>query len=163
MVPLLALALAAAGLPPWRLTPDGLGPVRIGMTERAAAHAIGQRIDDISSGDADDDAACHMATAARLPGATLMFEDGRLTRITLDKPGFRTADGFGVGASEKALRAFYGARVEVAPAEYDDEARSLRLWDRSRRRGLRYLTDPDRRTTTIHAGTASIDYIENCL
>ena len=156
-----ASAAAPAQAPGWRLTRDGYGPVRIGMTRAQVAAALAVRLE----GDPIDDAeACEeMAAAQGYRGFYFMFERGRLTRVSATEPSqAATALGVGIGATAaRVRRAYPGVRAEThtylgRPAEY------LTLWSRRGGRGIRFETDTDRRVTVIHVGGASIRYIEGC-
>lgn len=48
----------------------------------------------------------------------LMFQDGRLARVDVWKPGIRTASGARVGDSEARILQLYGARIEVTQHHY---------------------------------------------
>jgi hypothetical protein len=158
---LVAPAAAPAQPPGWRLTRDGYGPVRIGMTRAQVSQALAVRLD----GDASDDAeACvEMGAVEGFRGFYFMFENGRLTRVSATEPSQgATALGVGIGASAARVRRAYPAvRAEThtylgRPAEY------LTLWSRRGARGIRFETDTDRRVTAIHVGGASIRYVEGC-
>lgn len=158
----LAMPAAAPAQPPgWRLTPDGYGPVRIGMTRAQVSAALSVRLE----GDAieDEEACIEMGAAEGYRGFYFMFENGRLSRISATEPTqATTVPGIGIGATAaRVRRAYPAARAEThtylgRPAEY------LTVWPRHGTRGIRFETDSDRRVTTIHVGGASIRYIEGC-
>lgn len=159
---LAALALAGAASPPPVLTRDGLGALRIGMTETQARAAVGGRI----GREPDADEACKSLALKGEKGVYLMFESGVLTRITL-MPGarFKTDHGLGVGATEAQLRAAYGGKgLTVIPHAYEaPPARYFTAWDSARRlHGVKYATDPHRVVNEIDAGGESIRYVEGC-
>lgn len=156
-----ALGAAAAPAPAWRLTPNGLGPVRIGMTRAQVTRLVGARLEGetLTPG-------CVETQAVRgWTGIGFMFEAGRLTRISVgDGARVVTPRGIGVGGGEDAVRRAYGSTLAVEPHKYDDApARYLTYWTVPRRRGVRFETDAHRRVVTIHAGGPSIEYVEGCL
>ena len=81
---LIAALLAAANpaQPPWQLSVEGFGPVRIGMSAPEAAQALATDLkgEPIESGEI-----CVEKVAANFPGVRFMFENGRLTRISVAK------------------------------------------------------------------------------
>ena len=161
---LLALTGAApAQSPVWPLTPDGYGPARIGMTRAQVSAALRSPLQGQA---VEDEETCIELTATRgHPNLFLLFEDGRLSRISTAGGGrIRTQRGIGVGSSAAEVRRAYGPRIEAETHEYlGAPAEYLTWWARPNRRGLRFETDTDRRVDTIHAGNASIRYIEGCL
>lgn len=164
---LLILALAASAAAPaqppgWRLTRDGYGPVRIGMTRAQVSQALSIRLE----GDAieDEDACVEMTAAQGYRGFFFMFENGRLSRVSATEPSqAATALGLGMDATAAQVRRAYGPALRAEthaylgrPAEY------LTLWTRRSARGIRFETGTDRRVQAIHVGGASIRYIEGC-
>ncbi|HEX8192571.1 MAG TPA: hypothetical protein VF552_06685 [Allosphingosinicella sp.] len=164
-----AAALLVAAAPPatsgragWRITPDGLGPVRIGMSRAEVTRVVGAplRGDEITEG------CIEMQPARGWRGIYFMFEEGRLTRISMSgaESGIATPRGIRVGASEAEVRRAYGRGLESEEHTYQDApALYLTYWTAPDRRGVRFETDAGRRVTTIHAGGASIRYVEGCL
>jgi hypothetical protein len=143
-----------------RITPAGLGPVRIGMAEAEVTRILGVPLEgeELTEG-------CRETVAAGLDGVTFMFEQGRLTRISVyGSSRLTTPRGIGIGASEAQVRAAYGRGLVSETHEYLGEpAKYLTFWLRPEASGVQFVTDERRRVDTIHAGTASIRYIEGCL
>ena len=158
----LALATAAA-VPPsaWRLTPDGYGPIRIGMRRAEVARIVAAPLvgEEVTEG-------CIETHASRgWGGMWFMFEEGRLTRISISgRTRVATPRGVGVGTTEAAVRRAYASGLTVEPHHYEDApAHYLTFWVRPNVRGVRFETDRSRRVRTIHAGGPSIEYVEGCL
>ncbi|MDQ8755720.1 hypothetical protein RCO27_05710 [Sphingosinicella sp. LHD-64] len=86
LVAALAVAAAAPVLSQsrparWHLTPDGYGPVRIGMTRAQVERALAVRLRGTPLEEGPD--ACIQMSAVRgFPGLSFMFEARRLTRIS---------------------------------------------------------------------------------
>lgn len=164
---LLILALAGPAAAPgpspgWRLTPDGYGPARIGMTPAQLSQALSIRLE----GDAlEDEGTCVEKTAvAGYRGFFFLFENGRLSRISATEPSQAvTALGLGMGATASQVRRAYGPALRAETHTYHGRpAEYLTLWRRRAANGIRFETGPDRRVETIHVGGASIRYIEGC-
>ncbi len=150
-----------AAAPPWVLTPDGAGPLRIGMGERAAARALGvaRLKHDI------EEKGCFEAQAGRQRGVGLMFENGRLTVVSVYAPSpVKTAKGIGVGATEAEVRAAYPG-LKAAPQAYDARPALDMTWlAPGGARGFKFTTTPKRRVAGVQAGEArSLGYMEGCL
>jgi hypothetical protein len=164
ILPGLILAAATAAAPPGppHLTVDGWGPVRIGMTEAQVDSALGAKL---SGEPVEPDNACVEKGADTLPGLTFMFEEGRLTRISLDSDSKATTPrGIAVGATEEAVLKAYPKGLRAEPHTYvDPPAEYLTYWTVPSKRGVRFETDQQRIVRTIHAGGPSIEYVEGCL
>ena len=99
-----------------------------------------------------------------------MIEQDRLTRISVARDtSVHTSEGFGVGDTAEEIREAYGDRLVETPHKYiESPAAYLTVWTvppppDSSARGIVYEVGPDARVAYIHAGTASIQYVEGCL
>ena len=162
MAGLMLVCPAVAQQREWRLTPEGYGPARIGMTQAQVSSALRVRLE----GEALDDAnSCiEMDAPAALPGVYFMFVDRRLSRISLTEPSRATTPrGIGIGATEAQVRRAYPRGLRRESHEYAGSPASyLTYWVRPEARGVRFETDTRRRVTTIHAGSDSITAVEGC-
>ncbi|HEX8653755.1 MAG TPA: hypothetical protein VF693_00835 [Allosphingosinicella sp.] len=152
---------AAAQDPGWRLTPEGYGPIRIGMSRAQVARIVGAPLEG-----EEHTEGCIVAHSARgWSGMWFMFEQGRLSRVSISaRSRVTTPRGVGVGASETAVRRAYPRGLQVEPHHYEGlPGRYLTFWLRPNARGVRFETDRTRRVRTIHAGGPSILYVEGCL
>lgn len=162
------------------ITPEGFGPVRIGMTEAEALRALGAGWSaDQGAGDA---AACHYIGRGQ-DGAEFeayMVEAGRVTNATVqnDAPtagrvSIVTDRGVGLGSTEAQVRAAYPG-IEVEPHRYNERPASyFTFWVRGApstpggqpaadARGIQFVTNAERVVTSIQAGGPSILYVEGC-
>ena len=158
-----ALAAGPATAAPLVLTSDGYGPIRIGMTPAkvTAKMGAGFALDPGAS-----DGACQQASVKRYPGMSLMFQSGRLTRISL-LTGSRIADGRGVkvGDPEAKVRRLYGTVLKVEPHKYEaPPAAYLTAIEARTGRGIKFSTSEKRKVEQIDAGEAgAIALVEGCL
>ncbi|HEY0052435.1 MAG TPA: hypothetical protein VGB49_03385 [Caulobacteraceae bacterium] len=153
----------SATIRPVVITPEGVGPLRIGMTEVEARAALGA---DMTDDNAADAGACReLPLAGALRGVRVMLQGGRVTRLTItpDSP-LQTENGLGVGAKEAQVRSAYGAAVQATPQKYvEPSAQYLVVYDTRTDRGLRFETDVLRTVTAIQAGTGeAINLVEGC-
>ena len=153
---------------PARLTPDGWGPLRIGMTRAEVVAAVGD--DDQPAVGAPDPESCDEFHPTRAPaGMRVMIERGRLTRITLSRDAeVRTEHGFGVGHTAGEIKAALGARAVASPHEYGESpSEYITVWVGASTdpepRGIVYEIGSDGRVAQVHAGGPSIQYVEGCL
>lgn len=154
---------------PARLTPDGWGALRIGMARAEVVAAVGEDARP-DAPDSPDPESCDEFRPARAPaGMRVMIEQGRLTRITLDRDAMvETGHGFRVGTPAAAIKAALGSRVVATPHEYGEApSEYLTAWIRpptgADPRGIVYEIGADGRVAQVHAGGSSITYVEGCL
>jgi hypothetical protein len=157
------LLLAAPSASPPYLTPDGWGPVRIGMSRAEVEAAMGTKL---QGQPIEDEYSCiDLAPVGEDRGIYFMFEAYKLSRITIAEPSrISTPRGIGIGASADDVRRAYGRGLQAEahlylelPAEY------LTYWVTPDRRGVRFETDDKRNVQLIHAGGTSIQYVEGCV
>lgn len=158
-VALLPLALfAGAAAAEARLSLDGLGPIRIGMTSAQLRRA------GVRHAKADDTfgglQACAQVRVLGRPGVVLMFESGRVSRIEIDRPGIRSLSGAQVGDTEDAVKRLYGARLAVEPHKYDETGHYLVVRAADGSASMVFETD-GRVVTEMRAGPAA-GYVEGC-
>jgi hypothetical protein len=137
----------AASSPPaldqFRLTLNGLGPLRIGMTLKEVEDA-GFRVKEQKH-------------------VWLMFENGRVVRVEVHGGRTTTFRGVRVGDTEKQVRKIYGARLIVEPHKYDDNGHYLVVFSTNRKQALVMETD-GKVVTEFRAGLAEpAQYVEGCL
>jgi hypothetical protein len=154
------------------VTTAGWAALRIGMTKAEVVAAAGDREDPNSSGGPQPEL-CDEFHPSRAPdGLYVMLENGKLSRITLAELSTqKTSDGFGIGDDPAAIKAFYGARATASPHQYQDKpAEYITVWQTPpardfdpAARGFVYEVDSTGKVGAIHAGGASIQYVEGCL
>ena len=163
---------AVGALPP--LTPEGWGPLKIGMTLAEITAAAGADAEPDAVGGADP-AACDQFRPERAPaGLLVMVEQGRLTRISLIQGSpVRTDRNIGVGDGRDRVEAAYGAAAVASLHKYVEKpAGYLDVWagggggdafaPAPSARGIRYEIDAANRVSAIHAGGPAIQYVEGC-
>ena len=152
---------------PTLLTPDGWGPLRIGMTRAEVVAAAGEDAQPDAVGGSEPEACDQFRPRDAPAGILVMIERDVLTRISVSRTSdIATPAGFRVGDSGADVLAAYGAQAVVEPHKYwEPPARYVTVWRQSdgERRGIRYETDPDDEVVHIHAGGPSIEYVEGCL
>lgn len=128
-----ALLLAATSLP--HLMPDGWGAVKIGMTQAQVGKALGAKLEGepIEEGEV-----CVEMSSAAVSDMWFMFEEGKLTRISIGLSSkITTPRGIGLRTSVVQVRKAYGRRLEEKPHYYVGlPAQYLTLPDRSGRTWL---------------------------
>jgi hypothetical protein len=98
----------------WLARPDGVGPIRVGMTAREALAAAGA-----GGEDTNPDSACHFLDVAKMPKRLyVMVESGIVTRIDVRDTSVATAEGARVLSRQDSVLATYAGRVQVQPHKY---------------------------------------------
>jgi len=154
------------------LTPQGYGPLRIGMTQAEVDAAVGSPPANAADAEPSE---CRQYQPPRGPkGVLVMLEQGVLTRLTAIKGSHvKTETGIGVGSHGEQVKALYGA-AKATPHKYQDApAAYVTIWPGRNdllnthvmdpaARGLRFEIGQDGKVAFIHAGGLSIQYVEGC-
>ena len=98
--------------PQWVVRPDGIGPLRVGVTLAEAARALGEPLSVVN------DECDHVNPTKTPEGVLLMVIEDTLVRVQVDSAGIRTVEGAQVGDSESRILELYGARARIEPHEY---------------------------------------------
>jgi hypothetical protein len=154
------------------LTPDGIGPLKIGMSQADVIAAVG---DTRTLDAADLPGECREFQPLRAPdGLWVMIESGRLTRISLaEMSTLKTDKGLGLGDAADAVKTAYGPEAKASPHKYQDAPAEYVTWWRGgpragqymqdgTARGIVYEIDGTGKVGAIHAGGPSIQYVEGC-
>jgi hypothetical protein len=132
------------------------------MTRQQVASALHTRL---TGEPIQDERSCiELVPAGPDQGLWFMFEDFKLTRISIAKPSrVTTPRGIGIGATAGQVRRAYARGLVAEPHHYEGSpAQYLTYWTKPGKRGVEFETDRQRRVQTIHAGTSSIGYVEGC-
>lgn len=163
--PTTATAVADPLDPEDRVSLEGVGPVRVGMTLEEASAAAGQGISEVpGSGAGIDPAACYYAVPdTGQPKVSFMVVDGAIARVDVEEgSGARTVSGIGVGAPEADVLATYGDRIVVEPHPYDEGGNYLRYVPDDPTRSLIFETD-GATVLRYRSGLAGpVSFIEGC-
>lgn len=155
----LAAAARSAAMPAssWRLSPDGYGPFRIGMSI-AQVRKLAPRLRPTRASLMASPGCDYLALPGHA-GVGMMFIDGRLRRIDLSRPGLRTTRGVGPGDPvDRALRAYPG--LEATPRAYVENGQSLT--SHAGPNAIRFETI-EGRIDDIYAGRwAEVQLMEEC-
>ena len=136
------------------LTPSGLGPLEVGMTEAEVEQALDRKIrQDKNAGVGG------RCGTARIRGGGLLFTDNVLARVSLFNRRFATRSGIRVGDPEEVIRAQYGKRAKRTRHTYVDG-----YYYKVTRGHRRFVFETDSgEITIIHGGRIpEVDYVESC-
>lgn len=164
----LAAPLLLAAAAPARLTPDGWGALRLGMTRAQVTKVLGPDAQPRATG-GPGPAQCDEYRPRRAPaGMIVMLENGRVSRITLRRTRVLGTDrGIRIGDPVQRVRTAYRDQKLVdTPHTYVEPPARYLTWMRpggGAARGIRYEIDAQSRVSAIHAGGNAIRYVEGCL
>jgi hypothetical protein len=169
-LPLLCLAMAAtlasgaaAGKYNPRASMSGIGPIRIGMSERQLEDALQTRLPETQ--DASEDSCRQVEAGPRWPGTSVMLLDGRVARIDVTKRGIETLSGAAVGDLVSKVHALYGGRLRARDHDFGsgEGMQYLTMFSHDHHYGIRFETDGER-ITEYYVGTGeAVQFIEGCL
>jgi hypothetical protein len=98
--------------PEWVVRPDGIGPLRVGVTLAEVTRSLGEPLSVVNE-------ECDHVNPTRMPeGILLMIIEDTLARVQIDSAGVRTVEGAQVGDSESRILELYGARARIEPHKY---------------------------------------------
>jgi hypothetical protein len=156
------------------LTPQGWGPLRIGMTRDEVTTALGPDANPDAVGGPDPEACDEFRPAGAPEGILVMIEEGKLTRVSLiEMSPLKSDRGLGLGDTADAVKTAYGAAALASPHKYQDApAEYITVWEGGppadpyvrddAARGLVYEIDGTGKVGAIRAGGPSIQYVEGC-
>lgn len=143
------------------VSPEGVGPVRIGSTLAALNAALGEQLRPAYDVNPECD---YVDPAALPPGIAVMVERDTIVRIDVDTAGVVTPEGAGVGDSEARVIALYRGRVQVQPHKYTGPVGHYLVvtWPTDTLHLLIFETD-GQKVVSYRAGIRpAVEYIEGC-
>jgi hypothetical protein len=159
----LASAVAVAGKYDPRASMSGVGPIRVGMSERQLEDALQMRLPETQ--DASEDSCRQVEAGPRWPGTSVMLLDGRVARIDISKRGIPTLSGALVGDMVSRVYDIYGNRLRATHHDFGagEGMEYLTMFSHDRHYGIRFETDGER-VTEFYVGTSeAVQFIEGCL
>jgi len=143
----------------WVVTPERVGPIRLGITLAEALPLLKQPVDTVIGG------GCEYARPAGGPGElSLMVEDDRLVRVDVTGGSTATAEGARIGDSERRIQELYPSARRM-PHKYTDGAYLVVLQLAPADTIHRYVFETDGSAVTLYrAGVyPQVEYVEGCL
>ncbi|HEX7239265.1 MAG TPA: hypothetical protein VF263_03285 [Longimicrobiaceae bacterium] len=143
---------------PWTVTPDGAGPVRVGMSVEELRGALGGAVEPDSAG-----GECGYVRPRGGPaGVAFMVVGGRVARVDVDSAGIATAEGARIGDAEPRIQQLYPGRMEVQPHKYT-EGQYLVVTPADSTRRLVFETDEGGRVVRFRGGRLpEVEWVEGC-
>lgn len=144
-----------------RVSINGLGPIKIGMTERQA-----ERAGQVSlTGDGSGPDCRYIYLNQGSVRADFMLSKSRIVRVDLVRRGVRTTGDVRIGDSEASVRRRFAGRLRIQPTKYIEGGFDLEVRPRNRsERNRRLIFGTDgKRVVYIQAGRLpEVHLVERC-
>jgi hypothetical protein len=145
-----------------KLSLQGFGPIRIGMTLAQAQSITGGALVGQDSGNQE----CFYVTPSAAPeGIKLMVTEGRIARIDITSPAYASMRGARVGQMQDKVTRLYLGQLEISQHKYDDNGFYLTFIPKDladQRYRMEFETD-GMRITRFRAGKLpEVQYVEGC-
>jgi hypothetical protein len=172
---LFAFACASCGpQPPFTVSKDGFGPVKLGMTVSEAEKLLGVRLEKDTYN--DDDGCRYYTPVKGYRGLSFMTSLGKIIRIdvygaaelddTEKQPApvtIATEEGAKTGDNEPRVLALYKGRIKVSPHFYGGPpSHYFRVYDEAGEVRLIFETDGAVITSYRAGHEAEVEYVEGC-
>lgn len=162
------------------LTPEGLGPVRIGMTVEQAERALGAKLKPLNKADGFSDESCWETHSLSDPdpAVSYMVWNGKIVRIAIHGyheeknwktvPPFATEKGIRIGATNTEVKEAYGKNLVIRPGfdandDKDENSLLMTVFTKDKRSGIAFDT-LGTKVWSFRAGLAkAIRMTEGCL
>jgi hypothetical protein len=151
------------------LGPDGIGPVKIGMTVRQAERVLGAKLKLTSAEDPSGKCLRGSRADGVDSGIIYMALEGAIQRVDVKlalAPGVMTRAGIGAGVGPDTVKNVYGAQARrdesdpnQDPASNDD----LVVDTPDHKRGIQFKFEGGKLTWMIAGAYPALSYYEGCL
>ncbi|WED42031.1 hypothetical protein [Legionella cardiaca] len=146
----------------WQLSPQGFGPIKIGMTLDEAAKIQGVQFSG-NKPDVYEDESCYSETIKGIKQVSFMVSDGKIVRISVSSPTIQTSKGIHVGDSEEKVQSLYGSQLKIEPHRYEEKGHYLTFVENPKKLAIRFESN-GKQITRIYAGRdPEVYYVEDCL
>ncbi len=148
----------------WKLSPDGWGPIHIGMTLKEASKASGKYFTNDKPDPTYEHDSCFYSLFKdeNLKDVSLMISDKKIVRIDISSPLFETTKGAHVGDTEAQVISLYG-KLRIEAHHYNEKGKYL-TYRQGKKRGIRFETNEKKLVTLMYAGRyPEIQFVEGCV
>ena len=144
-----------------RVSVNGIGAIRIGMSVRQATSASGLELVPVGSLPPDEPECYYVRPRSGLRDVAFMVTDRRISRIDISNPSVRTLSGARTGMTETEILDLYPGVTELTAHKYEPAGHYLTVYPRSSRRVV-FETD-GRVVTSYRVGKVpEVGYVERC-
>jgi len=154
-------SVATTGSSAYRITPEGFGPLRAGLSVAEAASAVGGTL--TLAPDASPD--CSYAEWGSAPaGVRVMVERDTVVRVEVKEGGVSTAEGARIGDNEGRINSLYTGRVFIRPHKYTTGKYMIAMPPAGADTMFRIVFETDgAKVTEFRSGRMpAVEYVEGC-
>jgi len=145
-----------------KVTLNGLGTVRVGMTVKEATKAAGTKL----VGDAPNNNCYYVKPQGEPQNIGFMVAAGRISRVDVYKDSrVTTFSGARIGDTEAQIKSLYPGQITVTPHKYVQGGHYLTLIPKDRAYGnYRLIFETDgKRVTQLRSGKLpEVEFVEGC-
>ena len=144
---------------------NGIGPIRVGMTVKEASQASGVRLIQVPSG--GEEYSCLIFKPQNEPkGISFMVTENRIARLAIwENKRISTIKGARIGDTEARIKSLYPSQIRVTQHEYVQRGHYLTFVPKdSADKNYRIVFETDgNRVTNFRSGKLpEVEYIEGC-
>ncbi|KTC75193.1 hypothetical protein Lbir_0567 [Legionella birminghamensis] len=150
--------------PKWILTPQSLGPIKIGMTLTEAEQATHKAfLNSKPEEDVGEDETCFNTSLQGLEDISFMISKQKIVRININGGTIKTNKGAGIGDTENNVMSLYKNKLITEPHRYDNKGHYLTFIKHKEPFAIRFETD-GQKVVRMYAGqTREVHFVEDCL
>ena len=148
---------------------NGVGQIRVGMTVAEASQAAGTRLVSLAGGAVDTNSSCFYVKPQGGPkDLEIMLNNGRVARVDVVRnSSLTTVKGAGIGNTEARIKSLYPGQIQVTPHKYTFQTGGHYLTfipKDSADKNYRIVFETDgKRVTQFRAGRLpEVEYVERC-
>jgi hypothetical protein len=149
-----------------KVTTDGFGRAKVGMTVKKAESASGTRLVSLSGAPIENKGCFYVKPAKATTGVEFMLTDGIISRVDVVKnTKITTASGAKIGDTETRIKSLYPGRITVTPHKYVKGGHYLTYTPKeSKYKNHRIVFETDgKRVTQYRAGKLpEVENVERC-
>ncbi|MBD2568079.1 hypothetical protein [Anabaena lutea] len=144
-----------------KVTINGIGAVKVGMTISQAAKAAGTKL----VSDAPNQYCYYVKPQQEPKNIAFMVTGNRISRIDVKNPQVTTLKGAKIGDTEARIKSLYPGQIKVTSHKYDFKGHYLTLIPKDRAdRNYRVVFETDgKRVTRFRSGKLpEVEFVEGC-
>ncbi|RUT08936.1 hypothetical protein DSM106972_009890 [Dulcicalothrix desertica PCC 7102] len=149
-----------------KVTADGFGGAKVGMTVKKASQATGTRLVSLSGAPIESKGCFYVKPQKAPAGVEFMLTDGIISRIDVAKnTKIATASGAKIGDTETRIKSLYPRQITVTPHKYVQGGHYLTFTPKeSKYKNYRIVFETDgKRVTQYRAGRLpEVENVERC-
>jgi hypothetical protein len=149
-----------------KVTVNGIGPVRVGMTVSEATKAAGTKLVSLNGAPISNSGCFYVKPQGAPRGVEMMLQDGRIARVDIVKnSSITTVSGAKIGNTEAQIKSLYPGQIQVTPHKYVQGGHYLTFIPKDRAdKNYRIVFETDgKRVTEFRSGKLpQVEYVERC-